>query len=380
MATGRSAASKLFTISCHVILTSTVREFPRAASIPGEHAEHAPRRPGLRLCFPLDEHPCPPRVARGHAMSRPRLSDLWKTGAERSRIRSAVCPSQSRFSCDRALRRPLFDGGQSDGREGVRRRRVSRPLGLRRRSRPGRDFSPASSASTATRRPISRTSPGRWATPRPRARAICSTTLGRHVERRRKEPHQHRRRSAVLGRHGVERPGLDRLGTRRRHDQHRPDLRLLSGPLDRRRRPDAVRLGLVVRRRQRQPRLERLGAGRRPGGGFYPAENFADYFHSQSNDSLALGAIDQYLHSGYGVTLGIYGPRRTRDHRAGDTTTIPTTRRVPRPLDHRLRRQQERRRRPRPASLLRGRVRRRPVVSPGLLRQQRLVHRHGSGP
>jgi subtilisin-like proprotein convertase family protein len=44
------------------------------------------------------------------------------------------------------------------------------------------------------------------------------------------------------------------------------------------------------------------------GGGFYPDETFASYFHSQSDTQLALSSIDSYLHSGYGVTLGIYGP------------------------------------------------------------------------
>jgi len=45
-----------------------------------------------------------------------------------------------------------------------------------------------------------------------------------------------------------------------------------------------------------------------PGGGFYPAENFNDYFHSQSGSSQSLAAIDEYLHAGYGVTIGIFGP------------------------------------------------------------------------
>ena len=44
------------------------------------------------------------------------------------------------------------------------------------------------------------------------------------------------------------------------------------------------------------------------GGAFYPNETFASYFHSSNNESTALGTIDQYLHNGYGVGLGIYGP------------------------------------------------------------------------
>ena len=45
-----------------------------------------------------------------------------------------------------------------------------------------------------------------------------------------------------------------------------------------------------------------------PGGGFYPSENFQDYFHYEYSDSQALGAIDQYLHNGYGTSIGIFGP------------------------------------------------------------------------
>ena len=45
-----------------------------------------------------------------------------------------------------------------------------------------------------------------------------------------------------------------------------------------------------------------------PGGGFYLSENFNAYFHQQVNDSQVMYSIDQYLHSGYGITLGTYGP------------------------------------------------------------------------
>jgi len=44
------------------------------------------------------------------------------------------------------------------------------------------------------------------------------------------------------------------------------------------------------------------------GGNFYPEENFYDYFHTQGNDAAAMVAIDDYLHAGYGTTVGIYGP------------------------------------------------------------------------
>lgn len=48
-----------------------------------------------------------------------------------------------------------------------------------------------------------------------------------------------------------------------------------------------------------------------PGGGFYLAENFNDYFHQNWNDwdssaGQALPTINTYLHSGYGTGLAIY--------------------------------------------------------------------------
>jgi PEP-CTERM motif len=45
-----------------------------------------------------------------------------------------------------------------------------------------------------------------------------------------------------------------------------------------------------------------------PGGGFFPTLDFNDYYHNESSDDLAMSAIDGYLHDGYGVTIGIYGP------------------------------------------------------------------------
>lgn len=44
------------------------------------------------------------------------------------------------------------------------------------------------------------------------------------------------------------------------------------------------------------------------GGGFYPTENFGDYFHSSSNNAIALTTIADYLSSGYGTTIAVYGP------------------------------------------------------------------------
>ena len=46
-----------------------------------------------------------------------------------------------------------------------------------------------------------------------------------------------------------------------------------------------------------------------PGGGFYPARDFyGDYYHETNADSAALSAVDNYLHAGYGVGLGVYKP------------------------------------------------------------------------
>ena len=43
-----------------------------------------------------------------------------------------------------------------------------------------------------------------------------------------------------------------------------------------------------------------------PGGGFWdPPYTFSDYYRRTSSDSAALSAIDDDLHDGYGVTLGI---------------------------------------------------------------------------
>jgi len=43
-----------------------------------------------------------------------------------------------------------------------------------------------------------------------------------------------------------------------------------------------------------------------PGGGFFPEETFSDYYHEQGDATLALSAIDEYLHAGYGTTIGIF--------------------------------------------------------------------------
>jgi len=43
-------------------------------------------------------------------------------------------------------------------------------------------------------------------------------------------------------------------------------------------------------------------------GGFYPSWTFADYYHFQGADALAMDAIDAYLRAGYGTALAISGP------------------------------------------------------------------------
>ena len=45
-----------------------------------------------------------------------------------------------------------------------------------------------------------------------------------------------------------------------------------------------------------------------PGGRFHPNENLSNYLHTQSNESQAMSAIDDYLRAGYGTTLSIRGP------------------------------------------------------------------------
>ena len=44
------------------------------------------------------------------------------------------------------------------------------------------------------------------------------------------------------------------------------------------------------------------------GGGFYTSYNFDDYYLGQATDSLAMGSIDQFLHDGYGVSIGVRPP------------------------------------------------------------------------
>ena len=43
-----------------------------------------------------------------------------------------------------------------------------------------------------------------------------------------------------------------------------------------------------------------------PGGGFLPDESFNDYYHEQGDAPQALSAIDEFLHAGYGTTIGIF--------------------------------------------------------------------------
>jgi len=46
-----------------------------------------------------------------------------------------------------------------------------------------------------------------------------------------------------------------------------------------------------------------------PGGGFWdPPYDFNDYYQWTSDDAAAMGTVDTYLHSGYGVGLSLSGP------------------------------------------------------------------------
>ena len=45
-----------------------------------------------------------------------------------------------------------------------------------------------------------------------------------------------------------------------------------------------------------------------PGGGFYPGLDFYDYYHGQDDPAQAMDAIDEFLHRGYGTTLGVSPP------------------------------------------------------------------------
>jgi len=44
------------------------------------------------------------------------------------------------------------------------------------------------------------------------------------------------------------------------------------------------------------------------GGAFHPSENHSSLYHHDSNRANAMSTIDTYLRSGYGTTIGIYGP------------------------------------------------------------------------
>jgi hypothetical protein len=43
-----------------------------------------------------------------------------------------------------------------------------------------------------------------------------------------------------------------------------------------------------------------------PGGGFYPALDFDDYFHYDNTEAAAMAAIDAFLRAGWGTALGVY--------------------------------------------------------------------------
>jgi len=45
-----------------------------------------------------------------------------------------------------------------------------------------------------------------------------------------------------------------------------------------------------------------------PGGGFYTSEDFSEYYHEEDDNARALQAIATFVLSGYGTTIGIFGP------------------------------------------------------------------------
>lgn len=49
-------------------------------------------------------------------------------------------------------------------------------------------------------------------------------------------------------------------------------------------------------------------------GGYWPAYNFRDYLHEESDPSVVMNAIDTYLHKGYGVVAGIEKRSNTMGH------------------------------------------------------------------
>ena len=49
-------------------------------------------------------------------------------------------------------------------------------------------------------------------------------------------------------------------------------------------------------------------------GNFYPSNPFANYYHTEINQSNVLSAADNFLHNGYGVTLTIQVPNNIMQH------------------------------------------------------------------
>ncbi len=45
-----------------------------------------------------------------------------------------------------------------------------------------------------------------------------------------------------------------------------------------------------------------------PGGGFYPSEDFNDYYHWSPGGDGAMADLDEFLHAGYGTALDLHGP------------------------------------------------------------------------
>ncbi len=183
----------------------------------------------------------------------------------------------------------------------------------------------------------------------------------------------------MLGGHRLERAGVDRLGLCRRHDQHRRDVRLLPGALDRPGRPDELWLGLVVRRNQQQPRLGwRLGPGRRARWRFLPERKLLRLLPLQLLRCVRHGDHRQLSPQRLRRGTGCVRARRTRDHLLGVQLRPGRPGPLRWDLGIRFGRQQRQRQPGRSAALLRSGVFKRRVVFAGLLRIRFVVHRVGA--
>lgn len=59
-----------------------------------------------------------------------------------------------------------------------------------------------------------------------------------------------------------------------------------------------------------------------PGGGFYPEEEFSDYFQYEYTESIAMSAVDLFLRDDYGISLGIYTENDQGDITGGHSLSV----------------------------------------------------------